>query len=414
MAIEKKVNQLLSKFPFVKKTVKRMYQLFFYSISSKNKKLGNIERISPNDEYEYFFGYYDKSPWDVTNRYMLSLKVLDTSKSTAPKTKADILLIDTHNNNKVKKVASTNTWNVQQGCMVQWLGPNFDEEIIYNDFQNGEYCSVILNIKTNEKRIIEKPVYSVSSDGKWAITLDFSRLHRLREGYGYSNKEDLTKNEKIPNSPAIWKIDLDKNESKPLLNYTDFYNFQTTSSMKGAEHKVNHIMINPSGTRFMVLHRWLNGGDKFTRLVTVDMNGENLFNLNDDKMTSHCYWKNDQEIIAYANKAELGTGYYLFNDQTSEFKRVLDKLKNDGHPSYSPNNEYILTDTYPDKARMASIYLASKNEVKTIARVFAPFKYDNELRCDLHPRWSRDGKQISFDSVFEGKRRLYTIDISKK
>lgn len=104
---------------------------------------------------------------------MLCLKVDDTSKSTAPKTIADIMIIDTENDNKIKKLGSTNSWNVQQGAMVQWLGPNFDEEIIYNDFQNGDYCSVILNIKTNEKRIIKKPVYNVSSDGRWALTLDF-------------------------------------------------------------------------------------------------------------------------------------------------------------------------------------------------------------------------------------------------
>ena len=35
----------------------------------------------------------------------------------------------------------------------------------------------------------------------------------------------------------------------------------------------------------------------------------------------------------------------------------------------------------------------------TIAKVFAPFTYDNDTRCDLHPKWSRDGKKISFDVV---------------
>src|SRR5690625_4891743 len=145
MTIEKKMNQFLSNYPFIKKGVKRVYQSFFYAISPKIKKEGNIKRVSPNDEYEYFFGYYDKSPWDVTNRFMLCLKVKDTSKSSSPKEKADILLIDTENNNEVTKIATTNTWNVQQGCMLQWLGPDFSEEIIYNDCLNGEYCAVILN-----------------------------------------------------------------------------------------------------------------------------------------------------------------------------------------------------------------------------------------------------------------------------
>lgn len=411
MSIENKVNQVISDYPFIKKSVKRLYQLFFYAISSKNKKEGKIQRVSPNDEYEYFFGYYDTSPWDSTNRYMLSLKVKDTTKDTAPNEKADIILIDTKNNNEATTIASTDTWNVQQGAMLQWLGPDFDEEIIYNDFRNGEYCSVILNIRTKEERVIDKPIYSVAKDGENALTLDFSRLHRLREGYGYSNKEETTKSEKIPDTPAIWKVDLVNNMSHQLLNYTDFYQFETSESMHNGEHKVNHIMVNPSGTRFMVLHRWFDGTSKHTRLVTANMDGSEMYNLNDHKMTSHCYWKNDKEIIAYANREDSGVGYYVFKDQTTEVTQVLEGLTKDGHPSYSPNRKYVLTDTYPDRSRMASVYIANQNKMETVARVHAPFKYDNEVRCDLHPRWNRDGTKISFDSVFEGKRRLYIVDL---
>lgn len=43
--------------------------------------------------------------------------------------------------------------------------------------------------------------------------------------------------------------------------------------------------------------------------------------------------------------------------------------------------------------------------------MFAPFKYDNDTRCDLHPRWNHAGNKICFDSVFEGHRGLYTVSI---
>jgi len=60
---------------------------------------------------------------------------------------------------------------------------------------------------------------------------------------------------------------------------------------------------------------------------------------------------------------------------------------------------------------MASVKYIHGNSVKTIARVFAPFKYDNDTRCDLHPRWNRNGDKICIDSVFEGKRGLYVINL---
>ena len=102
-------------------------------------------------------------------------------------------------------------------------------------------------------------------------------------------------------------------------------------------------------------------------------------------------------------------------DKTQEYSHCWPQFSNDGHPSYSPDGKYVVTDSYPDRARMASINLMSgdesKKESKTIARVFAPFKYDNDTRCDLHPRWNHKGDQICFDGVFEGCRGLYKISI---
>jgi len=405
--LENKVNTVLQGFPVIKKVVKRIYQYGMYTISPKVKSEGDIKRISPNDGMEYFFGYYDKSPWDASDRYMLCLRAKNTYSSVAPKEPAEIILFDTLDNNSYKVLGKTHTWNVQQGCMLQWLGPDYKEKIIYNDFREGKYCSVILNINTNQEKVIPMPVYSVASNGEFAITLDFSRLNRLRPGYGYSNLPDFNANEKCPDKPCIWRIDLKNDEVKPLLNYTDFANFEPRSEMKDAEHKVNHIMLNPSGNRFMVLHRWIKGSNKYTRLVTINSDGTQMFNLSDDNMTSHCYWKNDEEIIAYAHKNSDGNGYYLMKDKTNQYQRMWPELISDGHPSYSPDGSLVVTDTYPDRARVSTVYIIDGDKVNKIARVFAPFKYDNDVRCDLHPRWNRKGDTVCFDSVFEGRRNLY-------
>lgn len=407
--IENKANTFLQKYPVVKKSIKRVYQLGMYAISPKLKSEGNIKRISPDDGLEYFFGYYDKSPWDATDRYMLCLRAKDTTKSVAPKEPAEIVLFDTEDNNSYKILGESRTWNVQQGCMLQWLGPDYKERIIYNDFRNGKYCSVILNIYTNKEEVIPMPVYSVGKDGDFALTLDFSRLHRLRKGYGYSNLEEETQNENCPNQPCIWKVDLKDGNIIPLLNYTDFAEFETRDEMINAEHKVNHIMLNPSSNRFMVLHRWISGSKRYTRLVTMNIDGSDMYNLSDDDMTSHCSWKNNEEILAFAHKKEKGNGYYVMQDQTDEFVQKWPELASDGHPSYSPDGSMVVTDTYPNRSRVASVYIMKPNEVETIAKVFAPFKYDNDVRCDLHPRWSRRGDEICIDSVFNGKRNLYVF-----
>lgn len=414
MSIENKINNYLNKYPKMKKKIKKTYQILRYMLSKKIKSEGNIIRVTPDDNYEYFFGYYDKSPWSIDERYMLCLRVECTYKDVAPKQSADILLIDTKENNKIIELTSTRAWNVQQGCMLQWLGPDYKTNIIFNDYRDNHYCSIIFNIETKQEQVIDMPVYSVSSDGMFALTLDFSRLHRLRPGYGYSNIEDIHKNEKIPDDYCIWKIDLKNNISVPLLTYNDFYQFENREEMVDAEHKVNHIMLSPNNQRFMVLHRWIQNNKKYTRLVTINIDGSEMYNLSDDDMVSHCYWKNDQEILSFENKYNEGPGYYLMKDKTKEYKHLWKHINNDGHPSYSSNKKYIIIDSYPNAKRISNIKLMIESkELKYLVRVFSPFRYDNDLRCDLHPRWDRVGEKICFDSVFEGKRGVYVVKINE-
>lgn len=422
MNIEQKINYILNRTPAIKKPIKRLYQCAMYALSPKVKSEGNINRLSPNDGKEYFFGYYDKSPWDKTGRYVLCMRANDTWSDVSPKESADILLIDLQksetNPERVKKLASTHSWNVQQGCMLQWLGPDFDRKIIYNDFRNGSFCSVILDVFDGSEHVINMPVYTVSGNGKLALTLDFTRLYSLRPGYGYYNLPEKTKGIALPGTPCIWKIDIDTGECSPLLKYTDFASFKSRKEMlePGTIHKVNHLMLRPDGKRFMVLYRWFYGQRKYTRLITCSVDGTDMYLLSDDDMVSHCCWKNEDMILAFENKHKSGPGYYLMKDKTDEFMHCWPMLFGDGHPSYSPDGKWIVTDSYPNRARIADIKLMSgKDEslkdVNVSARVFAPFKYDNDTRCDLHPRWSRDGKKICFDSVFEGHRGLYELEL---
>lgn len=385
-----------------------LYQRFLYYISPKISVEGNVEIITPDDGFEYLFGYYDKSPWSPSGHFMLATRVKSTTKKADSTETAEIVTIDLLNNKTIKTVATTRCWNVQQGCMAQWID---DEKILYNDYRNGGYCSIVKNIYSGDERIIDMPVYAVSMDKKIALTLDFNRLHRLRPGYGYANEKESTCDEICPDKTCIWKINLESNIITPLLKYSDFANFEARSDMKGAEHKVNHLMISPDGNRFMVLHRWFKNNVKYTRLVTCNIDGTNMYNLSDDDFVSHCCWKNNEEILSYLNKHDGGKGYYLMKDKTKEYSRLWTELAMDGHPTYSYDGQHIVTDTYPDRKRIQTLYVMTGDSVKRIARVFSPFKFGGDVRCDLHPRWKQDGSQICFDASFKGKRSICVVNV---
>lgn len=416
--IENMGKQALEQFPVIKRSAKRVYQLASVIMTKeKFKSEGDVVRVSPDDGVEYFYGYYDKSPWDATDRYMICIEAKQAYKSVAPKEPAIVGVIDTVDENKFIQIGVTHSWNVQQSCMAQWMGPDFRTRIIYNDFRDGKYCSVIYNWDNKqEEKVLPLPIYDVSRDGRFALSLDFSRLHRLRPGYGYSNLPDVTKGILCPDQTCIWKMDISSGEVTGLFKYLDFAAFEPDETMEGAEHKVNHLMISPNGKRFMVLHRWFQKGRKHTRLVTVNVDKTEMYNLSDDVFVSHCYWKNDQEILSFLRKKESGNHYYLMKDKTREYKMYWPELNTDGHCSYSPDGKYIITDTYPNRKRIASVYLCTEedNRSRRIARVFSPFRYDNDCRCDLHPRWNRKGDKVCIDSVHEGKRGLYVIRIGSE
>ncbi|SMG16574.1 hypothetical protein [Dethiosulfovibrio salsuginis] len=412
---ESKLSAALNKNPKIKKGLKRLYQITSILLSPKKCKVnGSVKRVTPGDDFEYFFGYYDKSPWDATDRYLLSLKTVDTHRYPASDVQSEIVIVDSKDD-KSTTIASTTSWNVQQGCMLQWLGPDFSSKIIFNTFRDKRPCSVILNVKSKEEEVIPAPIYSISQDGKTALTLDFYRLNRLRPGYGYINKPDVTAKKLIPDGFCIWSVDISTKKMKGIFTYKDLMNIDKRDEMIGAEHKVNHLSISPSGNRFMFIHRWINKGRKYSRLLTANIDGSDLFNLSDDDMISHCTWKDDNFILGYLRKNKVD-GYFLLEDKTHNYKHLWPTLVWDGHPSYSPDRSMVITDTYPDRTRTSKVMVLepTAGTYKEIASMYNPFKYDNDVRCDLHPRWNRRGDAICVDGVFEGKRAMYTIPVSLK
>ena len=363
----------------------------------------------------HFFGYYDKSPWDLSGKYLLGLEVDFMERPPAAKDKAKICLIE-KGTNKCEVIAETSAWNWQQGCMLQWL-PQTEDKVIYNDRRNKEFISIILNIKSGKEEEIPFPIYTLSHNGKKALTLNFSRLQDTRPGYGYPGIPDPFRNELTPEEDGVYSGDLEHKKKEFIISLSRLYSLNTRADMKEAKHWVNHLLFNTDDSRFTFLHRWKGKDDSghFTRMLTSDLQGK-TFLLSDEDMVSHFDWKNTEQILAWARQKKIGDRYFLFTDRSNNSEIVGEGvLTCDGHCSYSPDRRYVLTDTYPDSKQMRTLILYRIKDGKRIeiGEFFSPPESTGEIRCDLHPRWSRDGKKICIDSTHEGNRQMYVLNVSE-
>src|SRR5688572_5690050 len=155
----------------------------------------------------HWFGYYDKLEFDPTNRYVLGMEVDFEHRSPTPKDSISVGMVDLQDGERWIELGRSNAWCWQQGCMLQWL-PGSNSTIVWNDRDGDHFCCRILNVKTSETRTIPHPVYAISSDGKTAVSLDFSRLNDVRPGYGYVGIPDPHAQELAPEDSGLYHVDL--------------------------------------------------------------------------------------------------------------------------------------------------------------------------------------------------------------
>lgn len=370
--------------------------------------------ITPNDGYHYFFGYYDLQPFDKNSEKHLTHRVAFADHIPEIGEKCEIGYI-TIKDKVFHKVGETNAWNFQQGALLQW----FDEEnVIYNDFKNGKFCSVIKNINDGSERIICAPLAHLSQDRKWGLSINFARVWDFRPGYGYCNLKDEYYNENAPETDGVFLVDIEKNTSKLVINYKQLAELFPEKPFSDMKLLVNHITFNPSGSRFLILLRnFAKEGERWgTLLVTSGREGNDIRALSGYEINSHYHWKNDEEIIIYGGYPDWGI--YFISDKTGKKVKLDDDLCNydDIHCIYSPDRKCFIGDGYPNTGNSRYIILHDLKSKKSraIVKVYSHPVSNTDIRCDLHNRFNPDGAKVSFDSYHTDMRQICLFDFDRK
>ncbi|MHB8900415.1 MAG: hypothetical protein ACYC6Y_16815, partial [Thermoguttaceae bacterium] len=122
--------------------------------------------------------------------------------------------------------------------------------------------------------------------------------------------------------------------------------------------------------------------------------------------------------LVTANYKNTFYSHVLFTAGKDDYVRLGRGLLDfDGHGVFSSDGQWMATDTYPDKLgeRKLMVLRMSDQALLPLGGYFVPEIYrETYSRCDLHPRWRPDGKMLAFNSVHEGSRQVYVIDVGSR
>lgn len=409
--LERWLGQRLESFPRARQGMKSLYQRLNYLLARPAPALTlhlNVRCVELPEPREHFFGYFDKSCWSPNQRRVAYHRVFDPQQ-------VEVCCWDMATA-QGQALALTPAWNWQQGAMATWLD---DDHLILNTVENRRCVAHVRNVRTGRlEGICPWPIQCVSPRKRIALGLNYRRLARLRPDYGYFVEVENLPPDLPENRDGLWRMDLTASTAELVLSLADLKRFEPRPMMHGAQHKVNHAVFSPDGARVLFMHRWLTAEGKWSRLLSMAPDGSGLHLLADERMVSHYAWRDARTLVAWARHGGLGDHYFLFADRQPGARILgagqLDRF-GDGHPSFSPNGRWLVTDTYPGRDRRQQLLLfdTEREQLHELGQFFAPWKFDGANRCDLHPRWSPDGRWLAVDSVHSGRRALYLLDIGK-
>ena len=397
-----------------------------------------VHKVGAGDCH-HFFGYYNKSNFDRSGRRLLAQQVPMREVNLTGHELAEVGYFDLEDGDKFHVIGETSTWNWQMGSQIQWLGGTADRQIIYNSrratpdssLPYPEYQSTIHDLDSGTERHLPLPIYIVAPNGKHAFCVNYSRFQITHPTICYRAHHGEPELELAPEGDGIFRMDIQTGEYQLILSLAELTRFQHVPSMDKAIHWVTHMEMNPSSKRLLFIHRWTERVEDETcflhRLFTCNADGSDLrllecsdhplpqlaggFDPNDvgtfdyeksEYQISHPLWKGDDHV---------------YDDRTGDAVVVgRGELTENGHMTYFNGGNWMISDTYPDdetNERFLFLWDAEGEARIDIGSFLTDPNLGKENRCDLHPRWRWDGQAVCIDSIHEGERQLYVVDVSR-
>lgn len=373
------------------------------------------------DEREWTGGiahsYYDLPVFDAAGERILAHRLPFVGRHPTAEDAVQVGAVDARTG-AWTRFGESRAWSWQQGPMAQWVagGP----QAIWNDREDGRIVSRLLDADTGRTRTLPGQCYAVTPDGRTALSIDLTRLDRLRPGYGYPGGGTGTL-AKVTDADGVWAIDTTAGDRRLLLPLARAVAFldahralpdRLSRRLRGVHYWFNHAKIAPSGSRFTVKLRWRRLGgpwnDTMGVSLTCGMDGAGLRLL--APATSHVIWRDDDHLYFWHDGAlrlardDAPVGAILHD--------LADGVVTDNvHIRHldAQATRYVVDTPYRETVDLFE-WDAGTGATEPIARFTGHAPARGPFRCDLHPNPSPDGRRVVVTSLMGGRRNLHLAE----
>ena len=391
-----------------------------------DKTLAPVTKVTPDDGF-YIHTFYDVTPFSPSHRFLAVNKLPFQDHDPVLGETCDICVIDLQEKT-IETVYTTKGWGFQLGANLNWGAT--DRHLYTNDVIGNEPVCVRIDLETRETKAFAGPMYHIAPDESRVMGFPLDLINATQRGYGVPETPDT---ELLPPGAAddqgLWSTDLAANEKTLFMSCAGLAaHVPNREKFDGGTFYFFHTKFNKQNTRIMqvfrCMHPELKGWNP--QLFTFNTDGSNVKLAVTHAQWApgghHPNWHPDGEHLIMNLKPDGETLRFVrFKYDGSDFTVLSENRLGSGHPSITPDGQWIAADAYPGEPvtrdlendevpiRLFNVHQDSEENICTI---YTLGKGRGTLRCDPHPAWSPDYKKVAFNGAPGGVRQVFVADLS--
>ncbi len=404
-----------------------LFFLFLPTLALSAEPGVTVRQITQGPLHHFFgyIGHVGTIPWNASGRYIVALQTKHQDRMPEPGEAADIVLIDTQNDNAVRVVEQTRAWNPQQGAMLYWNPQAAETQFFFNDRDptTHEVFCVLYDIaekrRVTELRHAKTPFGNsgVAQKGGWFLGINYARLARLRPVTGHPGARDWTAGVQQPEDDGIFKVNVATQETRLLVSFKQLADAlrATHPEVDGKDLFINHTLWNRDDDRiyFFVRGDFDKKEGRCNVPCVMNADGSELRVLR-DFIGGHPEWGNGHHMIGAADGRQV-----IYDTDAMEVAGTLGSPEIFPNPggdvALSPDGRWLVNGHGEKGMNFYTILnLADKNWVRTPG--FSQGGYSGDLRLDPGPLWNRDSTQLLVPGIADDAartRQLFIITVNR-